>query len=52
MSAGLLQGDIITSVNRKEVNNLQELTEILQNNGKTLLLNIRRGNGALFLYIQ
>ena len=52
MSAGLRKGDIITSVNRKNISNLKELKKLLKKNGKTLLLNIRRGNGAMFLFIQ
>jgi serine protease Do/serine protease DegQ len=49
--AGLRKGDIITSVNRKEVTNIDELRAAMDHSDK-LLLNIRRGNGALFLYLQ
>jgi len=51
-SAGLRKGDIITSVNRKRIENLEELREVVKRNGKSLLLNVRRGNGAMFLFIQ
>ncbi len=51
-SAGLRKGDIITSINRKRVENLDALKEALGHNGKSLLLNVRRGNGAMFLFIQ
>jgi len=47
----LRKGDIITSVNRKSVNSLNELHQLTQKS-RSLLLNIRRGNGALFLYLQ
>lgn len=47
----LRKGDIITSVNRKPVSSLKELNQ-LTHKSRSLLLNIRRGNGALFLYLQ
>ncbi|MBI3563486.1 MAG: DegQ family serine endoprotease [Gammaproteobacteria bacterium] len=49
--AGLRKNDVITSANRKNVHNLEELRDAV---GKTssLLLNIRRGDSALFLYLQ
>jgi len=50
-AAGLRRGDIIVSANRIAVTNIIELMEIATNSGE-LLLNIRRGNGALFLYLQ
>lgn len=49
--AGLRVGDVITSVNRKTVKRVEELRKAV-NSSKSLLLNIRRGNGALFLYLQ
>lgn len=50
---GLRQGDIVTSVNRTPVRNINELEGLLRNSGTTgLLLNIQRGNGALFLLIR
>lgn len=48
---GLRRGDIITSANREEIKNITELEKaITKNNG--LLLNIRRGNSSLFLFLQ
>ncbi|MEJ2141833.1 MAG: DegQ family serine endoprotease [Gammaproteobacteria bacterium] len=49
--AGLRKGDVIVSANRKDVRNLMELKQAVKNS-EALLLNIRRGNGALFLYLQ
>lgn len=50
-NAGLRPGDVITSVNRREVKSVAALRKLI-NKSRTLLLNIRRGNGALFLYLQ
>lgn len=47
----LRKGDVITSVNRKPVASLAELKKLTKGN-KALLLNVRRGNGALFLYLK
>ena len=49
--AGLRKGDVIVSANRKDVHNIMQLKEVTTNS-KSLLLNVRRGNGALFLYLQ
>ncbi len=48
--AGLRKGDVIISANRKKISNIDELAQAVKGHGK-LLLNIRRGNGALFLYL-
>lgn len=48
---GLRRGDIITSANRKDIKSIQELQSAIAKN-KTLLINIRRGNGSLFLFLQ
>jgi len=49
--AGLRPDDIITSVNRKPVTSVEEFRAAVK--GKdTLVLNVRRGNGALFLVIR
>jgi serine protease Do/serine protease DegQ len=48
---GLRRGDIITSANRKNIKNISELQSAI-NSSKTLLINIRRGNGSLFLFLQ
>ena len=49
--AGLRKGDVITSLNRKPLRSLQELKQSSLTS-RTLLLNIMRGNTALFLYLQ
>jgi Do/DeqQ family serine protease len=48
---GLRPGDIITSVNREDVNDLTEF-EALTAESSRLLLNIRRGDGALFIVLR
>ncbi len=51
--AGLRQGDVILSVNRHPVSDLMDLSHILGQSGRnSLLLNVRRGNGALFLVMR
>ena len=49
--SGLRKGDLITSVNRRPVTKTEELQRIAANS-ESLLLNIQRGRGALFLLIQ
>ncbi len=49
--AGLRKGDIITTLNRKPVHSLQQLKQSSRTS-RSLLLNIVRGNSALFLYLQ
>lgn len=48
---GLRRGDIITSANRIEIKNTLELQQAVENNSG-LLINLRRGNGSLFLFLQ
>lgn len=48
---GLRRGDIITSANRKNIKSIAELQSAIEKNG-SLLINIRRGNGSLFLFLQ
>lgn len=48
---GLRRGDIITSANRKNIKNISEFQAAIASN-KTLLVNIRRGNSSLFLFLQ
>lgn len=48
---GLRRGDIITSANRKNIKNIAEFQTAIATN-KSLLINIRRGNGSLFLFLQ
>jgi serine protease Do/serine protease DegQ len=49
--AGLRKGDIIISANRKNIRNISELKQATHNS-TSLLFNVRRGGGALFLYLQ
>ncbi len=51
-AAGLHKGDVVVSVNRKPVTNLEEFRKDAQDSSRGLLLNIRRGDGALFILIQ
>ena len=50
--AGWLENDVIVSVNRKPVLRLSDIEKIAKRNPGTLLLNIQRGNGALFLVLR
>ncbi|MGD8795486.1 MAG: DegQ family serine endoprotease [Thiohalophilus sp.] len=50
-NAGLRPGDVIVSVNRKPVKSVDQMRKVI-GNSEQLLLNIRRGNGALFLYLS
>jgi len=48
--AGLRKGDVIISANRKKIKNLKQFKFAI-NGSRKVLLNIRRGNAALFLYL-
>jgi Do/DeqQ family serine protease len=48
---GLRKGDIIVSANRQAVESVDQLSQIV-GKSQTLLLNIQRGNSALFLYLK
>ncbi len=50
--AGLRKDDIIVSVNRLRVSNVEDMREAVRRNQKALLLNIQRAGGALFLVIR
>ncbi|HFE39166.1 MAG TPA: DegQ family serine endoprotease [Gammaproteobacteria bacterium] len=50
--AGLRKGDIITSVNRQSVKRVEDVRRAVETSQHGILLNIRRGNGALFLVIR
>lgn len=50
--AGLMQGDIILSVNRRPVNSVEEMKAAVSGNQQTLVMNILRGGRGLFLLIQ
>lgn len=49
--AGLRKGDVIVSANRRVIKSLSDLEKVVKGS-HTLLLNIQRGNMALFLYLQ
>jgi len=49
--AGLRKGDIITSVNRQMVSNRDQVDAALKRVSNKVLLNIRRGNRALFVLL-
>ena len=51
-SAGLREGDIITSVNHKPVTDLQVFMQLVDNNKNTLLFRVIRGDAAAFLVIK
>jgi serine protease Do/serine protease DegQ len=51
-NAGLRPGDIIVSVNKQPVKNVDEVRRAAESGEGGILLNIRRGDGALFLVIR
>jgi serine protease Do/serine protease DegQ len=51
-SAGLRPGDVIVSVNQVPIATPDEFTTATQRSPDRLLLNIRRGNGALYIVIR
>jgi len=51
-NAHLREGDIILSVNRRPVQTLKELQQIVGDKDTQILLNIQRGRTALFVLIQ
>jgi len=51
-AAGLRKDDVIVSVNRRPVASLAEFQKAARGSHRGLLLNIRRGDGALFILIQ
>ena len=50
-AAGLRKGDVIVSVNRQPVKNTAEFQSAVKKSSHGILLNIRRGDGALFILI-
>ena len=50
--SGLKDGDIITSVNKQAVSKVDDLVDAAKKKDKGILLNIRRGNAALFIVIN
>jgi len=51
-NSGLRANDIITSVNKHAINNLEDFKPHAYNNGKQLLLNITRNGRAMFLILR
>ena len=51
-SAGLREGDIITSVNHKPVTDLQVFMQLINNTENNLLFRVIRGDAAAFLVIK
>lgn len=51
-SARLRKDDLILSVNRTPVSNLQELKQAIKMSDKQILFNVQRGQTALFILIQ
>ncbi len=50
--AGLRARDVITSINRREISTPEEALQAARRGGQRILLNLRRGDTALFLLIQ
>ena len=51
-AAGLRNGDIILSVNKRPVTTFKDMEQAIASETRGLLLNIQRGNRGLFLLIQ
>lgn len=49
---GLMEGDIVTAVNRTQVSNVQELTRALEGTDGAVALNVLRDDARLFIVIQ
>ncbi len=49
---GLRPGDIVVSVNRRAIKSLDELRQSVSPDNNSVLLNIRRGEAALFVLLQ
>ena len=50
--SGLREGDVITSVNKQRVKDLDDLKQALSKSKNQLLLRLLRGNAALFLVLK
>ncbi|MCU0734386.1 MAG: DegQ family serine endoprotease [Methylotetracoccus sp.] len=50
--AGLRPGDVIVMANRRPVKDLDELRKNAKSSSRELLLNLQRGDGALFLMLR
>ena len=51
-NAGLRKDDVIVSVNQRKVETPDDILQVVEKTGPPRLLNIRRGDGALFLLIR
>ena len=51
-STNLRPGDIITSINRQYVTDFKSMEQALKRSDRSILMNIQRGNMALFILIQ
>jgi serine protease Do/serine protease DegQ len=50
--AGLRPGDVIVSVNRRPTTSLEELRQAIARGDRSILLNVQRGDAALFILLQ
>jgi Do/DeqQ family serine protease len=50
--AGLRAGDVIVSINRQALASVADVSDAVRRSANGLLLNIRRGNAALYIAIQ
>lgn len=50
--AGLREGDVILSIDRKRVRSVREAETALKAAGERVLLHVRRGDGALFIVVR
>jgi serine protease Do/serine protease DegQ len=49
---GLRPGDLITSVDRRPVENLEQFLQMVSGNNRQLLVGVRRGSGAGFMVLK
>jgi len=50
--AGLRAGDVIVSINRQALTSVADVPAAVRRSANGLLLNIRRGNAALYIVVQ
>ena len=51
-AAGFLAGDIIFSINKQLTRNFDEMFELVEANGKGMIMNIQRGNRELYILLK
>lgn len=51
-NSGLRPGDVIISIDRQSITNLDELNTVTDPKSSSVLLNLLRGNGALYLVVK